>query len=245
MRKILLDFVLLSLLFSCVQRTANNNEQADSLTTETQSVDTFTGVRINDFYTYTCVDGHKRVFCDWCDICNGYESGHALIARDEGNEDPIQYVHLRYLRYPEDPEDSDFFPYFGSIPDLSHYIVSSDKKTLYVVTGVHANSNGWTREYQLFKVDCETLKAKFICDCAAIAATDNGFTIAVARLTNEEAATCTADEIWVMHDEYLDWNGNITRVSKQEYCDACMERKYLQGEYTFIKGFTEIPRSDE
>jgi hypothetical protein len=48
-----------------------------------------------------------------------------------------------------------------------------------------------------------------------------------------------------MHDEYLNWNGNVTSVSKQEYVGADMESKYLQSEYTYIKGFTEITHSGE
>ncbi|MCR5850560.1 MAG: hypothetical protein K6G92_07590 [Bacteroidaceae bacterium] len=244
MKKILLGIILLNLLFSCVQRTANNNGQADSILSNTESVDTLSETRINDFYTYTCADGHKRVFGDMCRICDGYEAGHVLIARED-NQDSILYVHLRYQRYHYEPEDSDYYAYIGSIPDLSHYTVSRDKKSLYVVTRVHANSNGWVTEYQLFKVDCETLEAKFICECAAIAVTDKGFTIAVARIINEDTATCSADEIWVMHDEYLDWNGNVTSVSKQEYDGADMESKYLQSEYTYIKGFTEITHSGE
>jgi len=95
----------------------------------------------------------------------------------------------------------------------------------------------------LFKVDCEKLKANLICECAAIAARRNGFTIAVARLVNEDTARCTADEIWVMHDEYLDWNGNVTKVGKHEYNYKEMESKYSICEDTFIKGFTNIFQS--
>ena len=107
----------------------------------------------------------------------------------------------------------------------------------YIVTRVNANSNGWTTEYQLFIVNCETLEAKYICDFAAIEATGKGFRIAVARLTNEELTTCTANEIWLMHDEYLDWNGKVTRIDTAEYDFKTMEEKYLRGEDTCVKGF--------
>jgi hypothetical protein len=43
-----------------------------------------------------------------------------------------------------------------------------------------------------------------------------------------------------MHDEHLDWNGNVTKVSKKEYKYEEMKKKYFQSEYTFIKGFSEI-----
>ena len=48
-----------------------------------------------------------------------------------------------------------------------------------------------------------------------------------------------------MHDEYLDWSGNVTRVSKREYSYKVMEKKYFQSEYTLIKGFSEIVQSED
>ena len=207
----------------------NDTLEEDSLSTDTELTLVYT-----EFYTYTCEDGHSRSFGDV--HCPWSKYRHMLYVDDEKKNEK-EYIHLIYGRYEDVP---DYFDYLGGIPDMSHYRVSKDKKNLYVVTRVHANSNGWTREYQLFIINCETLEWKFLCECAAIATTDKGFTIAVARLTNEDTAKCTADEIWLMHDEHLDWNGNVTKVSKKEYKYDEMKKKYFQSEYTFIKGFSEI-----
>lgn len=184
-------------------------------------------------YNFTCADGHQRAFYDLC-FASEYNMGHYLGAQDNEDSKTNHFLSLEYQRYEDDP---DFFEYIGGCPVRFHYITSQDKNYLYIVTGVMANSNGWTTEYQLFIVNCETLEAKYICDFAAIATTDEGFRIAVARLTNEDTATCTADEIWVMHDEYLDWNGKVTHVDTAEYDYGIMNKKYLRGEYTYVKGF--------
>ena len=178
--------------------------------------------------------------------------GHYLIAFSYDKGDPLPcnlrnmtYIDLYYDRY----NDKRNFLDEGSFYPLFYYARSNNRyqyinRYLYVVTGVGANSNGWTSEYQLFKVDCKTLKSKFLLDCAAIAINEPyGFVVSQARLTNRETATCTADEIWVMHDEYLDWNGKVTRVDTTEYdCNKTMDKKYLCGEYTYVKGFNGVIR---
>ena len=40
-----------------------------------------------------------------------------------------------------------------------------------------------------------------------------------------------------MHDEYIDWDGHVTRVDTAEYDYETMDKKYLCGEYTYVKGF--------
>ena len=213
----------------------------DSLAEDSLSTDGDPPYVYTEFYTYTCEDRHSRSFGDMRWPWYFSEDRHILYVDDE-KKNGKEYIYLVYGRYEDVP---DYFDYLGGIPDMSHYRVSKNKRYLYVVTRVHANSNGWTTEYQLFLVNCETLESKFLCECAAIAATENGFTIAVARLTNEDTARGTAEEIWVMHDEYLDWSGNVTRVSKREYSYEVMEKKNFQSEYTLIKGFSEIVQSED
>lgn len=193
------------------------------------------GWNVDTLCTYTCKDGQSRVFVDvFYHVADSYfEEYHGLYAVDDNPRDTT-FIRLKYPRY---EDDEDFFSYIGGIPNYLLYYPGHDNKSLYVVTRANANSNGWTTEYQLFIVNCETLEAKYICDFAAIATTDEGFRIAVTRLTNEDTATCTADEIWVMHDEYLDWSGNVIRVDKVEYDYEAMKKKYLRGEYTYVKGF--------
>lgn len=242
MRGIIYILILLFFL-SCGQgknritQATSCNEETDSIVADSMSSDSVPPYVSTDFYTYTCKDGHKRVFYRVCWNKGDFWESNALFVRNENISDESQFIPLAYQRY---DDDQDFFTVLGGIPGLSHYTVSKDKRYLYVVTEAHANSNGWITEYQLLKVDCETLDAEFICECAAIASTDIGFIIAVARLTNEDTARGTADEIWVMHDEYLDWDGNVIKVSKQEYYYETMQDKYLHGEYTLIKGFSVI-----
>lgn len=193
------------------------------------------GWNVDTLCVYTCKDGHNRVFVDVFYHVGEtfFEEYHGLYAVDDSPQDTT-FIQLKYPRY-EDEED--FFSYIGGIPNYLLYYPGHDNKSLYVVTRVNANSNGWTTEYQLFIVNCETLEAKYICDFAAIATTEEGFRIAVARLTNEETSTCTADEIWVMHDEYIDWNGNVIHIDPAEYDYKTMSKKFLRGKYTYVKGF--------
>ncbi len=238
---LLLVFLLFSFYGCKDTKEARESETNHVANTSKNQIDSLSFV-ITKFYTYTCKDGHLRIFGDMCLANRKYEGGHTLFYCDGNDLDELQYINLTYQRYEDDP---DYFENLGGIPDLPHSLVSHDRKNLYIVTRVHANSNGWVTEYQLFKIDCETLESKFICECAAIATTNKGFTIAVARITNEETATCTADEIWVMHDEDLDWKGNVIKVSNKEYSYEIMKKKYLQGEDTLIKGFSGMAQSKE
>ena len=120
-----------------------------------------------------------------------------------------------------------------------YYKVGPDGRSLYVVSRMHANSDGWVTEYQLFKIDCETLETRLLTDCAAIEVTENGFTIAVARLTNEDTAQFTYQEVWVMHDQLLDWNGDTISTSKKEYSYEQMVKRFAidADGYHLVKGF--------
>lgn len=232
MKRILIISILpLILLAGCKKHQASTTE----VSAETQTAEPLHEWVVDTLYAYVCQNGNQRVFVDvYMHIPEAYdEEQHTLFAVDESPRDTT-FIELKYPRY---EEIDDFFAFIGGIPDHILYLPSADKKSLYLVTRVHANSDGWASEYQLFILNCETLEAKYICECAAIATTNNGFRIAVARLTNEETATCTADEIWVMHDEYLDWKGNVTRIDKKEYDYKVMDEKYKTGEYTYVKGF--------
>lgn len=47
---------------------------------------------------------------------------------------------------------------------------------------------------------------------------------------------------WVRHDEFIDWEGNVKYVDTAEYDYETMDKKYLCGEYTYVKGFYEVMR---
>ena len=118
------------------------------------------------------------------------------------------------------------------------------EKKLYVATTVLANSDGWVTNYQLFLIDCESLSVTMIVECAAIMVTDQGFKIAECRLTNEKEAETTADEIWAIHDVYLDWQGKIIVDDKEhEYSDTRMVKKYStkkKSDMLLVKGFCDV-----
>lgn len=235
--------VLVITFVSCSKQVSENQEQTTPVAchvtpcTSNPTIDDDTlpeGWIVDTLYTYTRKDGSNRLFLDVFYNVPGYwENYHGLYAVDDNPSDTT-YVLLKYPRY-KDVED--FFSYIGGVPDHLLYLPCEDNKSLYVITRVNANSNGWVSEYQLFIVNMETLEQKYIAEFAAIEATEEGFRIAVARLTNEETATCTADEDWVMHDEYLDWSGKVTRVDSAEYDYPTLNDKYLNGQYTLVRGF--------
>lgn len=256
--KLIITFALSAVLAitfaSCGRNSDSTNQEAqtfgsvqskEEVTTDTILGDTCT-MHLDTTFLYSIELGHtEHRFYDL------YLGGHYLIAFSYAKGDPLPcdlrnmtYVDLYYDRY----NDNRNFLDEGSFYPLFYYARSNNRyqyinRYLYVVTGVGTNSNGWTSEYQLFKVDCKTLQSKLLLECAAIAVNEPyGFVVSQARLTNRETATCTADEIWVMHDEFIDWNGNVTRVDTAEYDYETMNKKYLRGEYTYVKGFYGVRR---
>lgn len=109
---------------------------------------------------------------------------------------------------------------------LLFYTVSPDSTHLYVATASHANGSGWVTEYQLYKVNAATLECKMIAECAAIEATNTGFRIAKAGLDEDDTASCSLEEKMMVHDEFLDWEGNTVRIDKNEYFYDTMSSKY-------------------
>ena len=87
---------------------------------------------------------------------------------------------------------------------------------VYVIGDLVPNSDGWTVRYQLYRVNAQTLETKHIGDFAAIHFEDDGFKAATARLTNPNA-TCTADEVFAIHDNYYNYDGTFIRKSENEY----------------------------
>ena len=95
----------------------------------------------------------------------------------------------------------------------------------YVVGDLVPNSNGWTVRYHLYRVDTQTLETKHIGDFAAIHFEKDGIKAATARLTNPDA-NCTADEVWVMQDNYYDNEGTLLRKGENEYGYDKMVKEY-------------------
>lgn len=108
-------------------------------------------------------------------------------------------------------------------PSLTYYKYS---KYIYIVGDINPNSNGWTCRFFLYRINTDDFSMKLINAGAAIRFTPKEIVMAEARLTNEDKAECTADEIWVMHDVHYDINGHRTREEKKEYDYAEMEHRY-------------------
>lgn len=121
-----------------------------------------------------------------------------------------------------------------------HYALSPDLDAVFVVTCVFANSDGWVREYQLFRLDCASLDVELLGDYAGIRIEPEGPVCSVARLTNKDAL-CTADRIWVMHDVRLDWQGCQLSVDSEEYDYYELERRYATSEeFVLLPGFRRV-----
>lgn len=125
------------------------------------------------------------------------------------------YVDSQRMAFNDDYMDS------GALAMMAH----PTDRYVYVVGDIVPNSNGWTVRYHLYRVDRQTLETKHIGNFAAIHFEDNGFRAAVTRLTNPDA-TCTADEVFAIHDVYFNEKGLQIRESKKEYRYDEMQRLY-------------------
>jgi hypothetical protein len=65
----------------------------------------------------------------------------------------------------------------GGVPGM-YAFVSPDKKYVYVVGDILANSTGWVSTFIIYQVNTETLKAKLVNAVAAIKLDKTGFTVA-------------------------------------------------------------------
>lgn len=97
--------------------------------------------------------------------------------------------------------------------------------SVYVIGDLVPNSDGWTVRYQLYRVNSQTLETKHIGDFAAIQFEDNGFRAATTRLTNPDA-TCTADEVFAIQDNYYNYDGTFIRKGEKEYSYNDMLKEY-------------------
>ena len=102
------------------------------------------------------------------------------------------------------------------------------RKYIYIVGDIMPNSNGWVSRFFLYRINTDDLSMKLIDAGAAIRFTPQEIVMAEARITNEDKAECTADEIWVMHDVHYDIHGNRIREEKKEY--DCRELEHRYGE---------------
>ena len=244
---------IILLLTGCKGQTTVSSEQSESSGTDTTSLVPDSADLINpntdtipsplegsdfkspqncvELHTIKTPDNEHRSFYQKCDSDGMYQLWTRL---DKKGESSVQRIPTPYFRY-----SSDFDEYEYGTPCPLFYTTSPNGLYLYVVTRILANSNGWTTEYQLFQVNCKTLKCRLLSECAAVKATDTGFTVVQCRCTNEDQDPCVADEIWVMHDEHLDWKGKVISVDSTEYGGEVMRERFATpGEdYTYVRNF--------
>lgn len=123
------------------------------------------------------------------------------------------------------------------------YHSPSNSRYFYLMTNCHNNSNGWTVNYLLSKVDVVTHKHEAIGEFAAIHFEDCSFKAATTRPFNEDEHRCTAEEIWVMRDNYFDCDGVFIRQSEDEYFYDDMVREHgdtLVNATEYLSYFEEI-----
>ena len=101
---------------------------------------------------------------------------------------------------------------------------SPDKRYIYVVGDIMANSTGWVSTFIVYQVDTETLKAKLVDGVAAVRQEKNGFTLCtMSRCLTPD--TISADMDFAFRDVTYGFDGKIKRKSK-EYSSKEIKTRY-------------------
>ena len=95
-------------------------------------------------------------------------------------------------------------------------LLHQQDKYAYIIGDIVPKSDGWTVRFHLYRVDTKTLKTKHIGNFAAIHFEDNGFRAATTRQINPDA-TCTAEEVFLMRDNFYNYDGILIRKGDKEY----------------------------
>ena len=112
----------------------------------------------------------------------------------------------------------------GGVPGM-YAFVSPDKKYVYVVGDILANSTGWVSTFIIYQVNTETLKAKLVNAVAAIKLDKTGFTVAsMTRCVTPDNYISSAMD-FAFEDITYGFNGKIKRKSK-EYASKEIKERY-------------------
>ena len=103
--------------------------------------------------------------------------------------------------------------------------VSPDKRYVYVVGDILANSTGWVSTFIIYQVNTETLKAKLINAVAGVRLEKNGFTVASMTRCVTPDAQCSSGMDFAFEDITYGFNGRIKRRSK-EYASKEIKKRY-------------------
>lgn len=171
-------------------------------------------------HQYTCENGLVRTFYDVHGLLLKSDSelwDHYIYCVEEsdfeGNKFRQVYPHWSEatLMLKEGLPDNEgyFHPYY--------FLPSPDGKNLFVVTRDYGCGRGGEGDCNLQMIDCETLEVAYICGFVTITVLKEGFVVEQGRVINAETATCVADQLYYSHEEYINWSGEVTRVSKIEW----------------------------
>lgn len=112
----------------------------------------------------------------------------------------------------------------GGVPGM-YAFVSPDKKYVYVVGDILANSTGWVSTFIIYQVNTETLKAKLVNAVAAIKLEKTGFTVASMTRCVTPEAEFSYQMDFAFEDITYGFNGKIKRKSK-EYASKEIKKRY-------------------
>ena len=144
------------------------------------------------FYVKVTADSCKQVF-----------------VHDEGRDRRIPFVYDRY------GDDENFVE--NGFPFGMWYTVHPATKSLFLVSNMQACSSGFLTEYQLYKVDMNTLDVVFVTDCAGVAKTEDGFSVVQGLITNLGTAHYAYQYKYRFYTDLYDWGGRIVKKNYQSF----------------------------
>lgn len=134
-------------------------------------------------------------------------------------------LHLKYDRY---SNGNDMFE--DGLPYSIYYIVSPNKRYVYIVTSVGACGSGFLTEHQLYRINVQTLSCIMIKDCVTVSCNKSGFVMTQGYITNKETATTTAALEYEFYFEYYDWSGTLVRKGTKQ-------PTWISDDYEQVLGF--------
>lgn len=137
-------------------------------------------------------------------------------------------LHLKYDRY---SDGNNIFE--DGLPYSMYYIVSPDKRYIYVVTSVGACGSGFLTEHQLFRINVQTLSCIMIKDCVTVSCNKDGFVMTQGYITNEETATTTTAFEYEFYFEYYDWSSKFVRKETKQPV-------WIPDDYEKVLGFKRV-----
>ena len=203
--------------------------RVDMQTLETKHIGDFAAIHFekDGFKAATTRRANQDASCqdeEWVVRDNYYDIEGTLLRKGENEYSYDEMV----KEYSDSLVNADGFPYhaaYESSCSESGMRIYQKGEHVYMIDDTMPNSNGWIVRFQLYRVDTLTDDKSHLGDFAAIHFEENGFKAATARLVNPDAQ-CTADEEWVLHDEYYSYDGTLLRKDSREYHYYGMKKIY-------------------